>query len=723
MTFRTEGYQSNPDMRRAVGAFRSSRTTYMPWRDACLELMPKIVPTLNDLRQKPIIPPVNIDRPHMVVDVTAGGPFLLRDAEFRDSLKQLPEASRIKVTAPVHPKLVSVEMESHGFMNAAHEQGIPACVIKGICDDGDDNKGEIEKETGGYYRAYACSNAILAVLHILDRSATIDGRAKELISRQESTLEHCDSPSTEAKYDQHNEGQTMRSDAHLVLSKIRHHTSGLPGVVGIGLKEAIVVSVEEGYDLDLPKEIDNVAVVFRVVSPIMIAAGPQSHSHSVIPIIVAGENTSGLGAIVIGPGGDRFIITAAHVVEPKDKDIEVVIENRLVYAHVHERDYTKDIALLKLELKDELHARNVSSTRTYQAETPNIGQDVTIRLPEGSLGGKTNLTHGLMKMRSCSDPENEFMEVDGVFMIETNMDIKSGQSGALVTTPSGSPLGLVVGVSKSGEGETLIAATSIRDFLNRHSLRVEMSYCNMTVGILINAGMKSQYFLNFLKKKDYIRSLSSKRVYLSARIEESPNVSVFITEMVDFGSTASAIAVMDFYQDINPDIFINVGLAGGISDSVHLGDVVVSDSVIYETRKKTGMGTYSSLQKKLVNPTIKSVAQKAVSNIEGQSFQAPDGSTREFKAHVAPIASVDKVFAFETENEYKWLLAADRKILAVEMEGSGILAAADHMSVPYLLIRGIADKADNIKNDEWYECAAKSAAFIAIEIAKSFKAV
>jgi nucleoside phosphorylase len=34
------------------------------------------------------------------------------------------------------------------------------------------------------------------------------------------------------------------------------------------------------------------------------------------------------------------------------------------------------------------------------------------------------------------------------------------------------------------------------------------------------------------------------------------------------------------------------------------------------------------------------------------------------------------------------ILTTERKILAVDMEGAGISAAAEQMSVPYLLVRG-----------------------------------
>lgn len=115
--------------------------------------------------------PSTLDAPHLVVEIAGGGPFLLRDRGFAQALRRSAKdpiaEGQIRVASPVHPKLVSAEMESHGFMRAAHEQRIPATVIKGISDDGDEEKAALEKKTGGFYRALACSNAGLVALHML----------------------------------------------------------------------------------------------------------------------------------------------------------------------------------------------------------------------------------------------------------------------------------------------------------------------------------------------------------------------------------------------------------------------------------------------------------------------------------------------------------------------------------------------------------------------------
>ena len=57
-------------------------------------------------------------------------------------------------------------MEAHGFMEACHQKEVPACVLKGISDLGDTGKATLEEQSGGFFRAYACSNAVLALLSL-----------------------------------------------------------------------------------------------------------------------------------------------------------------------------------------------------------------------------------------------------------------------------------------------------------------------------------------------------------------------------------------------------------------------------------------------------------------------------------------------------------------------------------------------------------------------------
>lgn len=171
LEFRTEGFQTDPSIRRWIGYLQASFERYPLWQNECIKMITKIVKSINNNRRIKIIIPENYCKPHILVGNVAGGPFLLRDADFREHLVSTnnhDENNLVKIKNPANPSLLSTEMESHGFMRAALSEGIPASVLKGISDEGDDTKPELEKKTGGFYRAYACTNAVLALIHSIN---------------------------------------------------------------------------------------------------------------------------------------------------------------------------------------------------------------------------------------------------------------------------------------------------------------------------------------------------------------------------------------------------------------------------------------------------------------------------------------------------------------------------------------------------------------------------
>jgi len=176
LIIRSGGYPTDNHLVRAIEKLRTSPITYRPWRKACRTQIKALVAALNEDRPKQHpnkqIKTRAISRdPDIVAAITAGGPFLIHDADFRDDLRKprdkVPKHTGFTVDQPLHPKLVSAEMESHGFMQAAAFHRVPAIVLKGISDLGDERKAATEKRSGGFFRAYACSNAVLAALHML----------------------------------------------------------------------------------------------------------------------------------------------------------------------------------------------------------------------------------------------------------------------------------------------------------------------------------------------------------------------------------------------------------------------------------------------------------------------------------------------------------------------------------------------------------------------------
>lgn len=162
--FRTQGFPVDNRMRLAAGSIRETPQQHGLWRSRCHEVISKVVEELNGsgLRRTKILVPSDVELPHLLLEVGAGGPFMIADAEFGEALRiGSPQMEA------VHPKLAWVEMEANGFMKAASVAEVPASVIKGISDAGDAEKAKLEKSTGGFFRAYSCSNSVVALLHLL----------------------------------------------------------------------------------------------------------------------------------------------------------------------------------------------------------------------------------------------------------------------------------------------------------------------------------------------------------------------------------------------------------------------------------------------------------------------------------------------------------------------------------------------------------------------------
>jgi nucleoside phosphorylase len=174
-TYRPSGLVADERLKWAAGELCSDLAPYARWQQDCREVITAIVPTLNALSHNKLALDEQLTcLPHLIIGVTGSGPFLLRDADFRDKLRKIPDHTPptiiggFDISGPIHPKLVSAEMDAYGFVKACHNKEIPASVIKGISDLGDSGKNALEAKSGGFFRAFACSNAVLALLHMLE---------------------------------------------------------------------------------------------------------------------------------------------------------------------------------------------------------------------------------------------------------------------------------------------------------------------------------------------------------------------------------------------------------------------------------------------------------------------------------------------------------------------------------------------------------------------------
>lgn len=164
------------------------------------------------------------------------------------------------------------------------------------------------------------------------------------------------------------------------------------------------------------------------------------------------------------------------------------------------------------------------------------------------------------------------------------------------------------------------------------------------------------------------------------------------------GKVNAAVNTYRLIQNTSPDIIINTGVAGGASDTIKIGDVLVADSIAYhdvwcgpgtEYGAADGFPTY-------FRPPVNLLAKCRESNIP---------------AVFGLICSGDKFI--HTAEEIKEISSHFPQVVAVDMESASIAQVGEMCGVPVLIVRVMSDtpgKGDNISQykDFWGEAPKKT---------------
>ncbi len=189
-------------------------------------------------------------------------------------------------------------------------------------------------------------------------------------------------------------------------------------------------------------------------------------------------------------------------------------------------------------------------------------------------------------------------------------------------------------------------------------------------------------------------------------------------------ATASAIALY------HPRAVLLMGIAAGLRDKIRIGEVVLSDRVVaYEPAAlvRTAAGTQEQPRPEIdraPHTMIQDVVsyrpdparlRDAFTRAGGTLPTAPAGREDEFRAHVAnaitarlgTIASGEKLL--RDPAKLLEVRALHGKTEAGEMEAAGIVDACRRGPIPWLVIRGISDFGDELKDDRFHGFASAAA--------------
>jgi nucleoside phosphorylase len=198
---------------------------------------------------------------------------------------------------------------------------------------------------------------------------------------------------------------------------------------------------------------------------------------------------------------------------------------------------------------------------------------------------------------------------------------------------------------------------------------------------------------------------------------------VAVTMLNQMGNVEAARHTAQAINDLNPDYVLMIGIAGGISDRIRLGDVVVATEILYyEVAKQYPERLQRRHRVYPVDPLLLDRTQNyndtAWQNLV--SVERPDGKATEVPEVVfGPVAAGEKVVA--DSGFVSDLIDSSPKLTGIEMESYGVASAAAYSTdrPRFLTIRGICDYADSSKNDTWQVYAAESASAFTIGFLRS----
>ncbi|MCL6327928.1 5'-methylthioadenosine/S-adenosylhomocysteine nucleosidase [Pectobacterium carotovorum subsp. carotovorum] len=166
------------------------------------------------------------------------------------------------------------------------------------------------------------------------------------------------------------------------------------------------------------------------------------------------------------------------------------------------------------------------------------------------------------------------------------------------------------------------------------------------------------------------------------------------------GKVSAALGTTLLLEHSKPDVVINTGSAGGLAPTLNVGDIVVSDEVLYHDADVTAFG-YEPGQMAgcpaafLADEKLIALAQAVIAELQLNAVRGLVVSGDAFINGAEPLARIRTTFP---------------KAIAVEMEATAIAHVCHQFAVPFVVVRAIsdvADKASHLSFDEFLSVAAQ----------------
>jgi nucleoside phosphorylase len=194
------------------------------------------------------------------------------------------------------------------------------------------------------------------------------------------------------------------------------------------------------------------------------------------------------------------------------------------------------------------------------------------------------------------------------------------------------------------------------------------------------------------------RTVAGGEIYLTGALAGEHVTWEVFAACTERSNPAAAASLANAINNFSPQLALYVGIAGGITGKVALGDVVAATTVVDYDQGKETPAAYEPRELQLHSSfdlTQTALHIAASENWRGQIDRGESDPDARFAVHIEPIAAGGKVIAASGSPTAQLIEQIAPRAVAVETEGAGFLATVRRFqSVSGIVVRGISDMRD-----------------------------
>src|SRR5258708_2080597 len=217
--------------------------------------------------------------------------------------------------------------------------------------------------------------------------------------------------------------------------------------------------------------------------------------------------------------------------------------------------------------------------------------------------------------------------------------------------------------------------------------------------------------------------------FATIKNDKGEPLNLHVSWLPRYGPQEMALHLSRVLEECQPRIAMMTGICAGDAQRVQLGDLVVAERTFtYDNGKFTlddgrKIHLHDTMTYQLDANTLQFLGlfdkwKPLVAGLKRPPSGPEQRKRRKIACHIKPMASGSAVRA---DHPFEDVQAPVRGTVAIDMEGAAFgLVMSRHPQIPWLVVKGVCDYADQDKNDAYHDFAARASALYALSFIRAY---